>query len=140
MDKTCSKCKRVLPTSAFHRNSRAISGLQAYCRECQGAYDAAHYDRAKGTAKCRWVRFKKEYGLTKEAYLALLTAQDHRCRICGETITACSGPRPSFACVDHDHTTGEVRGALCYRCNVGLGGFRDRTDLLKKAIEYLDRT
>lgn len=30
----CSKCERVLPISDFHRNRRARSGLQDWCKEC----------------------------------------------------------------------------------------------------------
>jgi len=29
---------------------------------------------------------------------------------------------------------------LCFNCNGGLGQFRDRIDILRKAIDYLERT
>jgi hypothetical protein len=38
---------------------------------------------------------------------------------------------------DHCHATTKLRGILCVRCNIGLGYFRDRTKLLRKAIKYL---
>lgn len=41
--------------------------------------------------------------------------------------------------VDHDHTTGAVRGFLCYRCNTILGRASDNPDLLRRAADYLDR-
>jgi hypothetical protein len=63
----------------------------------------------------------------------LLSAQDGRCAICG----AERGTRR--LAIDHDHTTGFIRGLLCVRCNTGLGSFRDDPELLRKAIEYLDR-
>jgi hypothetical protein len=32
-----------------------------------------------------------------------------------------------------------VRGVLCHSCNVALGNFKDRVDLLEAAIAYLKR-
>lgn len=38
--------------------------------------------------------------------------------------------------LDHDHTTGKVRGWLCNRCNIGLG-WAESEDWVKKARAYL---
>jgi hypothetical protein len=40
---------------------------------------------------------------------------------------------------DHDHTTNQVRGILCERCNRAIGLLRDDVDVLKNAIKYLER-
>jgi hypothetical protein len=40
-------------------------------------------------------------------------------------------------CLDHCHKTGRVRGMLCPLCNTSLGGFRDSTTVLQRAIDYL---
>ena len=41
--------------------------------------------------------------------------------------------------VDHNHVTGQIRGLLCTNCNLGIGNFKDKTELLKNAIKYLEK-
>lgn len=66
--------------------------------------------------------------ITVEQLDALAVHQALRCAICGvETRLV----------IDHDHSTGLVRGLLCPPCNSGLGMFRDRTEALGAAIAYL---
>ena len=50
------------------------------------------------------------------------------CMICGST---------HKLCIDHCHTTLNVRGILCSKCNTGLGMFNDNVDALVNAIKYL---
>ena len=59
--------------------------------------------------------------------------QNHRCGICKKR----KDIKKAFA-VDHDHSTGDIRGLLCYKCNVGLGYFNDKIKLLQNAIKYLN--
>ena len=55
------------------------------------------------------------------------------CAICGMT-EAALGKRLSL---DHCHASGSIRGLLCTPCNLGLGLFRDRPELLLAAATYL---
>lgn len=41
--------------------------------------------------------------------------------------------------IDHDHTTGRVRGILHGLCNIGLGAFEDKPEILQMAAQYLKR-
>jgi len=50
------------------------------------------------------------------------------CEICG---------RSSRLIVDHDHTTGHIRGLLCYTCNSALGVIE--TGSLDRYTEYLEK-
>jgi hypothetical protein len=76
----------------------------------------------------------KKYGITPEMYNKFFTKQEGCCAICGVHQSELS----YTLCIDHDHTTGIVRGLLCHRCNTGIGRFEDKAELLEKAIYYLN--
>jgi hypothetical protein len=59
----------------------------------------------------------------------MLEDQKNRCAICKKD--------NKKLCIDHDHSTGIVRGALCTTCNSLLGMAKDNIQILKSAIEYL---
>jgi hypothetical protein len=40
-------------------------------------------------------------------------------------------------CVDHDHTTGAIRGLLCSPCNLGIGKLADDPVIIQNAVGYL---
>jgi hypothetical protein len=81
-----------------------------------------------------WPNNLRRFGMSVDEYLALLESQDGKCAICGELPK--DGKR-RFA-VDHCHKTLVVRGLLCMSCNIGIGQFYDRTDLLLSAVAYLE--
>jgi len=65
----------------------------------------------------------------------MLDEQEGVCAICRRPPSAMT-----HLAVDHDHSTGVVRGLLCGACNLGLGNFRDDPDLLWRANQYLYQT
>lgn len=71
---------------------------------------------------------KNKYGLTQEQYEALFEEQDNKCAICNRDLDTVK------ACVDHNHTTGVVRGILCSQCNSILGFSYENIETLKNAI------
>ncbi len=78
---------------------------------------------------------RRRYGITPNEMLAMLKSQGGACAICGG-----KDPKNEHGwCVDHDHTTGIVRGVLCDPCNNGLGRFNDSVESLNSAIRYLCR-
>lgn len=81
-----------------------------------------------------------QYGLSLVEYGKMHDAQGGKCAICNEWETARSntGYVKNLA-VDHCHTTGEVRGLLCNRCNVGIGYLNDDVVRLHSAIKYLNK-
>ena len=73
------------------------------------------------------------YGLTKEQFIDLAEKQGYSCLVCNTN----SKTAPYRLAVDHDHTTGEIRGLLCSTCNWGIGVLGDDPDLISKAVDYL---
>lgn len=150
---TCCKCGESRPT-ADYRKIAPVTGKaknrKHRCKACERQYNAdyrkAHPEKAREyerkayeNYKDRWPRYwlQRAYGLTEDDYAKLLDAQDGKCAICG-------GDKPKNKslkrmAVDHDHTTGMVRGLLCGPCNSGLGSFGDDIDRLEAAIRYLRR-
>lgn len=76
------------------------------------------------------------YGLTEQDYNEMLAAQDFSCAICRTDSWMEKNGRLH---IDHDHDTGQVRGLLCSRCNVGIGMFAEAKTRLLAAIEYLEK-
>lgn len=82
-------------------------------------------------------------GITLEQYETMLSLQDYCCKICG---SKAPGGRVQMFAVDHDHNCcnkkpycGDcVRGLLCSRCNLTLGGAWDDSTLLRKMADYIE--
>lgn len=84
---------------------------------------------------------KRLYGLSKEDLIQLVQAQGWRCanENCRAALVILDSAQYDFVQIDHDHTTGKVRGALCNHCNWGIGQFKDSLVLLQGAISYLGK-
>jgi hypothetical protein len=80
-------------------------------------------------------KLKFHFGITLEDYNIMLFEQDGCCAICKTHHTELK--RNLY--VDHNHTTGEVRGLLCNNCNAGLGMYKDDITRLTNAINYLKK-
>jgi len=77
----------------------------------------------------------RKYGTTVAGYEALLIFQGSRCALC---FTDEPGGQGMFH-VDHCHVSGQIRGLLCARCNVGIGMLRENLAVLVRARAYLQQ-
>lgn len=141
--KTCQVCNRELELFEFPRGKQRMDGSYSYrptCKDCTVEQNLDHYHNKGGKEKQKQRSFKnnlKKYGITPETYQQLFTQQEGKCAICSSSEVSVA--RRSYNLfVDHDHETGKVRGLLCHHCNTGLGHFKDKTEALQKAIEYLN--
>ena len=72
----------------------------------------------------------KKYGMAVADYHAVFARQGGLCPICLQRAE-------ENLCVDHDHSSGSVRGLLCNACNTGIGLFEEREDWLHAAAAYV---
>jgi len=87
-----------------------------------------------------WQYIERAYGLTRDDYELMVIQQGGMCAICGthQPSNRWSDTTNRWH-VDHCHSTGRVRGLLCFSCNGGLGHFKDDLRRMKAAVAYLER-
>ncbi len=132
-----------MKTATCHTDKKHYA--KGFCRSCHkkdwyrrnpGAIVRHHretYLRRRALGKVQAYEYRKMYGITVEQHERLIKEQLGRCAICKVAFSETK----KGACVDHNHSTGKVRGLLCMQCNFGLGHFRDSKELLQAAVNYL---
>ena len=100
------------------------------CVEANTSYSKTRYYEDYKTQRAR--KNVAKYNINMEQYRLMLEEQGGLCAVCEQPNNL---DRPLY--IDHNHTTGEVRGLLCHRCNVALGMVSDNIEVLEKLIDYL---
>lgn len=123
----CGVCGKKLPP----RNHKCKKCLKKISK----MYGQGGYHIGKGRPKREQFDqgLRTRYGITVAEFTTMIIKQQWRCAICGRVPY---GKEKSLA-VDHDHTTGQIRGLLCMDCNIGIGRFREDLGIMKAAMLYL---
>jgi hypothetical protein len=104
-------------------------------RVARKAYQARYYAETRKKADNAETQLWSCYGIDFEDWARLYEKQKHRCAGCGRQLDF------SFLThVDHNHTTGKVRGLLCKGCNNAIGETRDNPRILRALADYLERS
>jgi len=128
--KECTQCDTL--SNMFWKDTSKKDGYDTICITCRKDYKQKKYkkDVQNGEGiKYRKSSIKKKYGVTTGVYKSCM-GTSNLCEICGHTTNLC---------YDHDHITMEFRGVLCDTCNRALGLLKDNTDVLRNAINYLEK-
>lgn len=153
--KVCPKCKQQKETEGFGKDKSTSDGLRCWCKVCNNkkSSDYQKKNRAYITKyqkewskqnpdKVRKYHVKGIYKLGWDTYNSMYFEQAGKCKLCDTEIQpsndGLSNARVRTGAIDHCHETGRVRGILCHNCNKGLGHFKDSTELLARAINYLE--
>lgn len=112
-------------------NARKACNKPTFCKKCDGFF-IARSPRQKWCLTCaperKYAAILWRYGLSFKEYMKLKSENNGICPIC-ETAEK--------SVVDHNHSTGEVRGMLCNSCNVGLHVIEHK-EKSERAYRYLE--
>jgi len=122
--KVCDRCFKILSTEDEFENNRLKKGdvitKRPSCRACRKIKNGVNIP---SSIKARWEQTRpKDY-------------TPFTCPICNKTTIA----GISKVVLDHDHSSGKVRGWLCESCNTGIGRFDDDLTIVNRAIDWLSK-
>lgn len=116
-------------TRKYHPNG------DAYCSACKKLrYDIFRKENPEKVKQYSQVSKRRiTYKLEPWQYDKLWNKQKGMCGICMSSLV-----KDRSTHIDHNHTSGHVRGLLCHHCNTALGLFKEDTITLRAAISYME--
>lgn len=103
-------------------------------------HNQRNYERHRDAhiAASRRYHLKTKFGLSLDDFDQKLREQGGLCAVCRQPETTIRrGERKSLD-VDHNHTTGKVRGLLCSACNTALGLLREDPLRIRALAVYIE--
>ena len=145
--KECPRCHVVKSVEDFgFRKSGKYTTVNHMCKCCS----TEHSRERREANKDRWnesrrnrpaeVKLRQQdkrkarwYGITPEDVAELKTKP---CEACGKPAHL---NRCNVSYLDHNHTTGKLRGVLCHECNTALGLLGESVDRMNSLADYIRR-
>jgi hypothetical protein len=147
--KVCASCGVSKTLDEYWNHSTGKYGKRSRCKDCVSAENAEHlrrklekepdYNRNRvrewsfRANNKRRSNLATRYGITLEMYESMLAKQGGKCAICGGQMD-----ENKRSAVDHDHTTGEVRGILHCKCNTAIALLCESPKICRMAANYLE--
>lgn len=136
--KRCKDCEIEKPLTDFPKHKTTRDGRNIYCRLCMNLRSARWRQNNPESVRQREAdnHLKRQYGLTRTQYDAMVTGQLGVCPLCLRAVEDFPG-RVKALVVDHCHETGEVRGLLCRTCNAALHAVENYPGWTERAAAWL---
>lgn len=156
--KICPKCCIEKSLDQYGIDKSCKDGYRYVCKECANARQRkyavenkelirarneskvesrkAYYQSQAGIRSSRKAHLKRAFNMKIETYEQMLENQEGKCAICRKEER---GVRNSFLAIDHNHSTGEIRGLLCSHCNRAIGLLEENKINFTNAIKYLEK-
>lgn len=126
----CSTCNEIERIGIDEYKARLTIRAKRF-RDKHAAAGKPYFTLPHMKAAARKSRLKMAFGITPEQYDEMLVSQNNVCAICNQP-----SPNKNPLSVDHNHTTGKVRGLLCIVCNTFLSRVDADAETLNRAIIY----
>jgi len=114
----------------FCKLCRMSKGNIGQCKSCN---DIRHIYFNSGVCTTCY-KFITKYNINTEELKRLRSIDS--CGICGIKVYHHAKNKGNAAVIDHNHTTGKIRGILCVQCNIIEGMIRDEQHLKQFYINY----
>lgn len=152
--KKCTSCEEYKELSEYHNRLASKDGKDYRCKSCVAKAQKKYFEeneeakerkiawnrkryaelddeaKKKVAERMRQTQMYRRYGITTEQFEEMNAKQEGKCDICGAVETGA-------LCIDHCHTSGNIRGLLCGKCNKALGLLGDTEEAVEKALLYL---
>lgn len=126
------RARNGLPLDSLLAPRYRVTETHKRCSSCHTEKPHADFSTNSGGRVSSWCKECRNYGtklnlygLDRDTYQAMVK---RGCAVCGAT---------DRIHIDHDHTSGKVRGALCSACNIALGYACDDPERLEKLAAYV---
>lgn len=116
-------------TSLSKHDHRTKEGRSAFQKEYRSTRRQLFRDQER----------QRKFGITPEWFREQFAKQGGVCAICKRPETRKRMGLIHDLAVDHNHDTNAVRELLCHACNVLIGYAREDPNILRAAIDYLER-
>ncbi len=136
--------KRKAYIKEYNKTEKATATREAYKsrpevkkaeREAGRRFDKSH----KGRWRAFCSKIKSHGGYLNDTFESYLEHCDKtNCDVCRVELTN-DRKGGTMRCVDHCHTTGKIRGALCTKCNSAEGYLKSDVEIIRSLLNYLER-
>ena len=152
----CLKCNNAI--GFFEENRRIMIDAVAYLKgpsmipldipTTMDEYLFARFEIPNWEVQSRDKQFRRRktknlrrYGISLDQYEWLLATRNGCCWVCRRPETRKRQRKaryPESLYVDHEHSSGMIRGLLCRNCNTAIGYLGDNAETLTAAVKYLE--
>ena len=127
-NKSCKRYAIKNPDKIYKRNKRY------YDNNREREIERAKIKYKENPELSRDKLLKRRFGITIKKYDEILKSQKGVCAICKSDC-----PSGKNLAVDHCHKTGQIRGLLCFNCNLGIANLKESKEIFHKAAEYVEK-